>query len=201
MKTINKFCLLIFIVFSTGCGPQFIRMEKPNTPIERPTYTILSPHGDGWLFHEEDAASQHALFFHLLPKSTSHTIYANVIEVPSYAKFKTPDEFLSFIKNQEQVGFNYKRFSIIDEDMKLDNRFGDYSVLHYSKIEDHGAANPGKYPYLIMETYTYFFIHPHAKNLMIMTSYSERGGIDELDKDFKAKAILFMEGLRFKKGE
>ena len=57
--------MIIYLLALTGCASHVI---KPNTPFERPTYTIYSPQGEGWLFFEGDQSGKHNLLFRVAPK-------------------------------------------------------------------------------------------------------------------------------------
>lgn len=199
MKFLIQSILFIFIIILTGCASPFMKIDQPSTPFDRPGYTIYSPQGQGWLFIEGDQPGKHALTFLQPQKSKTHTLYANVEEIPSYANFETPQEFQSYFQKGMQVGFDPRRYKIVEEENKLNNRFGDFSVSHYSSLEDHGAAQFSDFPYLLMKTSGYYFIHPHKENLIINVIYSERGKPGELDDNFKEKAKSFTNGLNLKK--
>ncbi len=195
-----QFTVIIMFLFSlSGCASHFVKIEKPNTPFERPSYTIYSPQGDGWIFYEKDEIGQHYLFLGLPQNTRTHTLYAKIEEIPSTAKFDTLQQFQSFFKNMIEVGFDPRRYKIIEEKIEPNNKFGDLSLTYYSLIEDHGAAYLGDAPYLVMETLNYVFIHPYKKTQLINVFYSERGKSGELDKNFREKAEAFISGLKLKK--
>jgi hypothetical protein len=190
--------MIIYLLALTGCVSHVI---KPNTPFERPAYTIYSPQGEGWLFFEGDQSGVHNLLFGLPQKSRTNTIYANVQETPSDAIFSTPQEFQSFIQKQNQVGIDHRRYNIVEEELNLDNKFGDFSVSYYTLVEDHGARqlSISDTPYLLMKTWMYYFIHPSHNKQIISLIYSERGKQGELDEKFREKAQMFFDGLHLKK--
>ncbi len=197
-----RFPVLMAALLLIGCAPsRIVKIEQANTPFERPSYTIYSPQGEGWLFLEADQPGEHTLIFGLPQKSKTHTIYAKVSEIPSSANFETPQELQSFFKKiMIEVGFDPRRYKIVKEESRLENKFGDFAVLHYSLVEDHGAVQRSdNAPYLLMETFGYYFIHPHKKNQIINVFYSERGTPGELDDHFKEKAMAFINGLNLKK--
>lgn len=198
MKYLRLLIPIILIFVLNGCASPFIKVDQPNTPFERPGYTIYSPEGEGWLFVEGDQPGQHALTFLQPQESKTHTIYANVEEIPSYASFETPQEFQSYFQKGMQIGFDPRRYKIVEEENILDRKFGEFSISHYSSIEDHGAAQFSDSPYLLMKTAGYYFIHPHKSNLIINVIYSERGKPNELGVNFKAKAKAFSNCLRLK---
>ncbi len=168
-------------------------------PFERPGYRIYSPEGEGWLFVESDQLGQYNMVFGLPQKSRTHTLYARIVEVPSDATFDSPKDFQSFIQKQNKIGSDPHRYKIVKEEYQFDSKFGDYSISHYSLVEDHGAYQLDDAPYLLMETMYYKFIHPHNKKHIISVIYSERGKPNELDGHFKEKAKAFIYGLNLKK--
>lgn len=198
MRTARIFVCLFLLIFMAGCASRIIKIEQPYTPFERPYYTVLSPQGADWRFIETDAPGKHVLTFFLPPRETTHTVYASVKEVPSKPNFDTPEEFHSFLQKAQSLGLDERRFTVIEEDIRLDDKFGKFSVAYSSKVEDHGAARMDDAPFLIMQTYGYFFIHPYAKNLLMEIEYSERGKPDQLDADFVEKGKAFVSGLRLK---
>ncbi len=198
MPVFRSLAVFLTILFLNGCVSQIHKIEKPEIPLERPGYIIHSPRGDGWLFREFDQAGKHTLMFGYPSKSYTYTLYANVIEIPSNTKFESPENFLYYMKKSAEMEMDPRRYNLIEDKMNLDNRFGKYSVFYYSKVEDHGAAQATDVPYLIMETYSYYFIHPTNDNLLITVIYSQRGKDNELDKNFIESAARFIEGLTIK---
>jgi hypothetical protein len=195
-----RFAVILIVLFSfIGCTSRFVTIEKPNTPFERPGYTVHSPQGEGWKFFESDQIGQHVLFFGLPMNSRTHSLYANVTEIPSTAKFNTPREFQSFFDNMTKTGFDSRRYKMVDEKTEPYNKFGDFSFIYYSLVEDHGAKNSDDVPYLLLESVCYYFIHPYNKDQLINVIYSERAKPGELDKNFREKAKAFVEGLQLKK--
>jgi len=197
-----RFGVIIIALLLIGCAPsRIVKIEKSHTPFERPSYTVYSPQGEGWLFFEGDQIGEHVIIFGLPQKSKTHTLYAKVSETPSSANFDTPKEFQSFFKKiMIEVGFDPRRYKIVKEENKLESKFGDFSVLHYSLVEDHGAAQcSDDAPYLLMETFGYYFIHPHKKNKIVNIIYSERGKQGELDERFIEKATAFINDFNLKK--
>ena len=194
--------ILILVFAIIGCASSsYVKVKQGKTPYYRPGFTVLSPQGDGWVFNETDRIGQHDLFFGFPQTSRTHTLYARIVETPSNATFTTPEEFRTYIQRLTQIGIDQRRYKIVKEDIKLDNKFGEYSVSNYSVIEDHGARQLSgtDVPYLLMETFNYTFIHPYNKKLIISVIYSQRGKSDELDKDFMEKAKAFIDGIELKK--
>ena len=200
MKFFKLMTVLLLVLFVTSCASSLVNIEKENTPFERPSYIIFSPAGDGWKLDEFDISGGHSLVFglpDLTLKSRTHTLYTRVDEIYSYAKFDSPEDFLSFFRKGQLIGEDPRRFNTIESVSKLDEKFGDYSISYYMKAEDHGARYRDA-PYLIIESLGYYFIHPYAKNLIVNVYRSERGKPDELDKSFKDKALQFIDGLKLK---
>lgn len=198
MKFVRLPILFSIILALTGCASRIVEIEQPNTPFERPGYTIYSPQDDGWLFLEFDDTGKHILSFNRPQKEVDHTLYANVEEVHSRANFENPEDFLTFFKNAMQVGYDPRRFNTIEEEIKLENKFGDFTIFHYSKIEDHSAVQRSGVPFLVMETNGYYFVHPSIENLIVNVTYSERAKDGDLDSNFKKNAMDFINGLKVK---
>ena len=160
MKLFRHVVLFSLIIFLTGCASRLTPIKTPNTPFERPAYTIYSPPEEGWHFVEYDSAGQHILSFHKPQEEYSHTLFARVEENFLNTKFDKPDDFFVFFKTAMHMGTDPRRFEILEEEIKPDSKFGDYSIMHYTRAEDHGAAQRGDKPFLILETLAYSVIHP-----------------------------------------
>ena len=130
--------------------------------------------------------------------SPTHTLVANVNELHSLAAFGDPAEFLTYVRQSAKAGTNPRRFTVRAEKIDLDPRFGPFSAVTYSEVEDRAAANARGNASLVLKVYGYVFVHAHFPNLVISIDYSERGRRDELDPAFEARAKQFIEGIRLK---
>ena len=177
---------------------QYARIDRPGTPFERPDYKVLSPPGERWVFTERDDAKGHHLFFAQDPRrSSTYSLYAMISDSPSVITFSTPQEFLFMYRKMADMTNDPRRTKVVKSEVTPDKKFGDYSVLHYSSVEDHRAANRGNAPYLLTQALTYCFIHPRSKQVISVT-YSERGLPAEMDEKFVEKAKAFADGLTIK---
>jgi hypothetical protein len=198
MKLLRKPILLVFVLLLTGCASRFTRIEQPNTPFERPGYTVHSPKQDGWVYAKYENPGEHVILFGKPLKEVDHTLYASVKEIPSFAKFEKPEDFLDFQKKASKIGNDPRRFNYLDEQLTLEHTFGDFTVAYYVKAEDHGAVQRSGAPFLVMETCAYYFIHPTIPNLMVNIIYSERAKNGELPDNFKRTALEFVNGIKLK---
>lgn len=198
MKLLGKPVLLFFILLLTGCASRFTRIEQPNTTFERPGYTVQSPKEDGWVYAEYENPGEHVILFGKPPTEVDHTLYASVKEIPLFARFEKPEDFFAFQQKASKVGNDPRRFNYLDEQLTLEHTFGDFTVAYYVKAEDHGAVQSSGVPFLLMETYAYYFIHPTIPNLMVVVIYSERAKAGELPHDFKRSALEFINGIKLK---
>jgi hypothetical protein len=198
MKLLRRPILLVFILLLTGCTSYFTRIEQPNTPFERPGYTIHSPKEDGWVYAEYENPGEHVILFGKPQKEIDHTLYASVKEIPSFARFEKPEDLLAFYQKATKIGNDTRRFNPLDEQLTLERTFGDFTIAYYLKAEDHGAIQQSGAPFLVMETYSYYFIHPTIPNLMVNIIYSERAKNGELPGNFKHTALEFVNGIKLK---
>ena len=198
MKLLRQSILLMLILFLTGCASRLTRIDQPNTPFERPGYTVHSPKNDGWEYLEYENPGEHVILFGQRQKEVDHTLYASVKEISSFAKFEKPEDFLAFQQKASKIGNDPRRFNYLDEQLTLEHTFGDFTVAYYLKAEDHGAVQRSGAPFLVMETYAYYFIHPTIPDLMVVVVYSERAKAGELPNDFKRSALEFINGIKLK---
>jgi len=162
---------------------------------------VQPPAGDGWFYIDQEQVGRFDLVFGKKLDSSTHTLSALVVEIHSYAKFENPEEFLNYVKKSKELDADPRRFKIIENNIILDPKFGDYSVKYSAVSEDHGAANKGDDEFLTLKLYGYIFIHPNIENVIIDISYSERGRTAEINPDFSKVANRFIDGMQLKRKE
>ncbi len=195
---------IMYVVFAaviviTGCASPFKWVKSSNVPFERRDYSILPPQEPGWEYAAGAGKGRYTLMFRKKDKeSETHTFVAKINEIQNNTTFSSTEEFLFFVKKSEEQARDLRRYRILEEKMSLDDRFGSYCIVYYSKVEDHEARQKGKSEFLILTVYEYIFIHPNNKNIIINVGYSERGTPDEIDPKFIDHAQNFINGLKLK---
>ena len=197
----KRFFILLPLILFIGCASPLKQIKDPNKPFERPSYSVLPPPGDGWIYADQNQVGIFNLAFGKKFDSPTHTLSGLVVEIHSSAQFENPEEFLNYIKKSKELDADPRRFKMFEDEFNLDPKFGEYSVKYSSASEDYGAANKGNDPFLILKLYGYIFIHPNFENVIIDISYSERGKVSEIDPDFKTTAKKFIEGIKLKREE
>lgn len=202
MSNFKRFILFCFLslLFFGGCASPMKRVTDPTLRVERPTYSLLPPQGDGWFYAKQDQLGRFDLGFNKEPSSPTHTIGATVAEIHSYAQFEKPNDFFKYIKQSSKMDADPRRFEIIGEGFELNEKFGPYSILKHVSAKDYAAKNLNGAKYLVLRIYGYIFVHPFFPNLIISIDYSERGKPNELDADddFIKTAQKFIDGLTLK---
>ncbi len=183
----------------SACASGIQKVTDPSRPLERPTYSILPPSGDGWQYMSREQVGRFELSFGKRPTSPTHTFIAAVTETNSRATFTNPSEFLAFIRQATKVDTDPRRLTVLAEQIELDNRFGAYSIRKFIEAEDRTAVNAPRGSSLVMRVQGEVFVHPHFPNVIITIDFSERGRRDELDPAFEARATRFVDGLRLKR--
>jgi hypothetical protein len=172
-------------------------VQNPEMPFERPLYSILPPQEKGWTYVIKADTYDYILTFRKEAESKTHTYVGMVKERQIYGSFSSPEEFLSFVKkNQEWNADRYGRYSVLESKISLNDRFGAYCVSYYVKVKDYKAQQKDQRDFLIMEVYGYTFLHPNKKNIMVDVGYSERGTADEIDTKFIDTAQKFLNGFK-----
>ncbi len=197
VRNLRLFLLALqFALILIGCAPSLKYIKDYNVPLEKESYSILPPKGENWVYDD----NSQSIIFGKQGNTKSHTYVAEVVANYSYdnLNFKSPEDYLEFMKNTAKIGTDPRRFEIQEEEMVLDNKFGPYCVRYYVKAEDRYAAERNKTMFMIMELYQYHFIHPHNKNILISIGYSERGRLNENSNDFKVIAEDFINGIKIK---
>jgi len=202
MSNFKRFILfgLLSIVFFSACASPVKRVTDPNLRIERPTYSLLPPQGEGWFYAKQDQLGGLNLGFYKETSSPTHSIFAGVAEIQSNAQFEKPNDFFKYIKQSSKMAAVPRRFEIIWENFELNEKYGPYSVLKYVSAKDYSAKNRDGAIYLVLRIYGYVFVHPFFSNLIISIDYSERGKPNELykDDDFVNTAQKFIDRLTLK---
>lgn len=199
---LNHRRLILFILASlvfSACASGVRTVTDPHLPLERPSYSVLPPPGDGWRYMSQEQVGRFDLSFGKRSSSPTHTWVATVTETHSLASFRDPAEFLKFVQQSAKAGTDPRRFTLVAAKFELDNRFGAYSVRKVAEAEDRAAVNARGEPFLVLRILGQVFVHPHFGNLIISIDYSERGKRDELDPTFEASANQFLDGLRLKR--
>ena len=197
----KRFLILLPLILFIGCASSLKQIKDPNKSFERPSYSVLPPPGDGWVYADQDQAGIFYLAFGKKFDSPTLTLSGLVTEIHSSAQFGDPEEFLNYIKKSKKLDANPRRFKMFEDEFNLDPKFGEYSVKYSTVSEDYGAPNKGNNPFLVLKLYGYIFIHPNFENLIIDISYSERGKVSEIDPDFKTTAKKFIEGMKLTRKE
>jgi len=195
------FIYLALSVLILGCASQLKQIKNPNTPFERPGFSILPPPGDHWFYADGEQAGVYNIYFGKKFDSKTHTLVALVSENHGLTKFNSPEEFLNFVKKTMDLQTDPRRFKVQKDELDLDNKFGPYCVRYYTITEDHNPVYKGNAEYLNLENYEYIFVHPNIENVMISVLYSERGNPDEIDPNFDKTAERFFDGLKLKQAD
>lgn len=187
-------------VLMAGCFSPLKQIKDPNTPFDRPSYSILAPSGKDWGYEDSEEGNGFTIWFIKKFNSNTHKLAGRIAErrIVEF-KFKNPEEFLSIQKKAMELDQDPVRYHVLEEDVRLTDKFGPYSVQFYFKKEDYNAINAGGETLQIFETYGYVFMHPYFENTAIDVRFSEQGIPNEIDSDFKKNAQKFIERLSLKR--
>lgn len=199
--TFYRLLLIVFFIFLSACFSPLKQIKDPNKPMERESYSLMPPAGDGWRYVQQKQANGHILTFSKQGISPSHTLTAIVIEFQGNTSFNSPEYFLDYIKEMKEADMDPWSYKIIQKNWVLDNRFGDYSVHYYTVFEDTDIYSMKPNEVILSKISGYAIIHPYVNNLIIDILFSEQGKPAEVNPQFEQEAIKFIEGLHLKKKE
>lgn len=102
-------------------------------------------------------------------------LYRNGLCNSFYDSVYSPEEFKEFVERAQKADTDPNRFTTLEYNISLDDRFGAYTVRYHSKMEDRQAkVSPVDTQFLIMEITGYTFIHPDSPDLVLGVQYSDR---------------------------
>lgn len=186
------------LLLATACASPIKRVTDPLVPFERPGYSFLPPPGEGWAYMAQDRVGQHEISFGKKPASPTYSLVASVTESHGREAFRDPQELLTFIRQSAKLDMDPRRFTLRQERIDLDPRFGRLSVRNQFEAEDRGAVNLRGAPHLLLRQVGYVFVLPGQENILVSLMYSERGRPNELNPAFEAQADRFFQGVRLR---
>jgi hypothetical protein len=174
------------VLFISGCAtapnPNPIPLTEKDEYFNSAGIVIKRPSGDNWYWY---TPQNNVLAFSKHPDSDTHTFIIPVYTINFRKQFSDQNSFLEYVKKEKEKDTNPKRFKNVKFDLKLDNKYGDYSVKYLMEAEDHGVRiDNGKIQ--VIRVVGYFFLHPNEPKLAYDISYSERGSLDEMNADLVA---------------
>lgn len=199
MKFLNIMFLILIAFLLNGClSSPFKKVTNPNTPIDRPFYTILPPPGDEWQYFTNDRGRGYDLFFGRRDSSPTHTLVATVKEIHSYAEFKDANDFLRYVELNSMMDADPRRFNLVEKRFEIKDNLGKFAAYKFATAEDRLAQNSNGKGNLLLKLLGLVVVHPQNESVILTIDYSERGAKGEIDPEFETKARQFLDGLKFK---
>ncbi len=110
-------------------------------------------------------------------------------------KFRSPEDFLMYVKKSVGAGSFSERHEMITADYMLKPEIAPYCVYYSLKYKDYGARNIGNNSFLIIETTGYFVLHPDSPGAGFNVYHSERY-LDKHDPDLQAEGDKYLRTLK-----
>lgn len=194
-----RLILIVMLVFFSGCFSPLKQIKDPTKPLERESFSILPPVGEGWRYVEQEQANGFILTFSKPGLSPSHTVTTVIVEYQGNINFSSPEYFLNYIREMKEGDINSWHYNIIRREWVLDDRFGEYSVHYYTVFEEQDVYSMKPKEFFLTKIYGYAIKHPYFNNLIIDILYTEQGNRAEVNPQFEQQALKFIEGLHLKK--
>jgi len=192
MKYIHiLFCSLIIFSLLSGCVSR-----EALEPIDRSrgrwinykgVIIVELPQGQEWHVLKKGGDDP---FYGKKLESNDHTFIASVQLRNITIKFKSPEEFLTFVKDSRVQDTSKNKFTIINYEESLDQSRSDYCTKYVMKAEEAGKG--------ILESKGYTCLHPHYPKLGVTIQYSERTKGPAVSDQVRSEGERFINSLEFR---
>jgi hypothetical protein len=184
--------LLILNTLIYSCATTQIPVSSSGVFRSNHGFSFKLPSGNAW---EEKKQGNPLFSFYKLPRNESHSFYAQAAEFVLEQEFKSPEEFLVFVRNANGVDRSSDRFEIIESDFMLKPEIAPLCVYYRQKWKDYAAKNIGSNSFLITEATGYMVLHPDSSKLGLHISYSERY-LKEYDSALQLEGDKYLKSLK-----
>lgn len=178
-----------------ACAAPGAQLSAPDQRMVRDGYAVLPPPDGPWFYTERQHAQSYRLMFWQPQRTRTYARFALVSEEFQPGAYATPQDLLQLVHRRKRREMDPERFRLIMQQLKLDPRFGAYSVAVYTIREERTRQPRQADDALLLRTYEYRFAHPRLREVLITVQFNERGRAKELDPDFAAQAQAFFAGI------
>lgn len=155
-------------------------------------FAIKPPQGSTWVNQNIKGT---LLSIKKLPKDGTHIFFTGAAEIFMATEFKSPQQFLEFIKKQEESNLPPEAYRVVETEYKLQPSIAPFCVYYYQKCEDRVAKNRGTDKFLIVTT-GYTALHPEAPKLGIDIWYTERYANGEASHELQNEGNEYLATLK-----
>ncbi|MCP3943752.1 MAG: hypothetical protein GY710_20050 [Desulfobacteraceae bacterium] len=200
MKLLQWFgilCTALVISSCTFMQPSLPEVQIPPKRIFQKHYSLMPPNEEGWLIIQKDA---YQLTLGKFGDTTDETFAIQIIPF-RLPEFKTKDEFVHIIKENQIKKADPKRFKIIRHDVTSNMVNGTDCIKSHMVTEDSAAikrsGNP-KDTIMILEALTLNYAMPKDRTIGVSIIYSHRYYPENRDPAFIEKAMGVLNSFKFK---
>lgn len=184
--------LMSFILISEGLAVNFVPVKNTSERVSGIGLSTLPPQGEDWYIAQGGSSGE--VHYMKMVETPLHTFGCDMYIIPTDKDFKSPDDFLEFVKQGKESDTDPERFKNLSFKYNLDDRYGSYCVEYKLKATDIKVKTPnGKG--LVFEIFGYAFIHPKSSKYLVDIQYSERGINEEFTQSLQKIGEEFIDSL------
>ncbi|MBI5406900.1 MAG: hypothetical protein HZA18_04305 [Nitrospirae bacterium] len=183
------------LIILSGClatAPQPTPVSDPTRRLEFPGFSVQSPPGEGW-FMLPPKEGQVGFIKAIGSKNHTFSTYVFISSLPEEAHFETPDDFLIYVKRENERA-STPRFWTLEGEEVLDTTLAPYCVRHNLKVADRGALLT-EIP--ILEIHSYSCLHPDSPKWFINLGYSDRSIQGWITETLREEGEAFIKNFKF----
>ena len=194
LRKLKMLCAALAVASCAPIQPRFAEVQVPPERISQKGFSLMPLNEKGWVI---GARNPHLLSLGKVGKNPEENVVVRAI-LSKLPAFKTNEEFVRLIKENQVKGTNPQRLRIIKHEVVTYPKNGTDCAKSHMVAEDHGAGKQvGKTGVMIIEALTLACAHPKQKDTGVSVSYSQRYYPGKSDPGFLEKATSVLNSVEF----
>ena len=183
--------LVILSIIITSCATTQGPISKSGVFHSDQGFSVQFPGGKTWDIKKMGKA----IIAFKKPQIGYRSFFLAAEEFTLNQEFRSPEEFLMFVKRSNGAGSLSDRHEMIKADYMLKPEIAPFCVYYSLKSKDYGARNIGDNSFLIIEATGYMVLHPESSKTGINVYHSERY-LDKHDPVLQEEGNKYLKTLK-----